>query len=452
MVPGKILQQFFFWSVWLVIPLLWEIVVGFLSAVVLVFKRFGSKPRKLDFCPDVAILIPAYNSELTIKKCLDSILTQNYPLDKIEVFIIGNGSKDGSYDIFNKFHYENNGMNIWWHHSPKGKSKALNKGIFGSKSKYIINIDSDGWLDSNAVRNIIAKFEGDEDISCMTGVIMIDPELIEKTESRFKKILRKCEFFEYMEAFLVGRNFHSMTNSMFTMSGAFSCFRKEALAKTQMYNFETIGEDTHMTFQIRSFAGGKVVMCEDAFFYVDPIESFNKLYIQRQRWQRGQLEVASLFKRFNMGGIIDFFRKFSFRIIVSDHTLAFPRLIWFFAVVYLYFVNYPLRLLIGANVLMYLIYALNSIIYLFVSSLYLRGQKSARKYALGNWHICFIMPVYRLIAYFIRMAGIMNSLATSSKWSAPTLSEEVDKIKAAISDELKAKLPFVYKLKKIINN
>jgi len=159
-----------------------------------------------------------------------------------------------------------------------------------------------------------------------------------------------------------------------------------------------------------------------------------------------------LFKRFNMGGIIDFFRKFSFRIIVSDHTLAFPRLIWFFAVVYLYFVNYPLRLLIGANVLMYLIYALNSIIYLFVSSLYLRGQKSARKYALGNWHICFIMPVYRLIAYFIRMAGIMNSLATSSKWSAPTLSEEVDKIKAAISDELKAKLPFVYKLKKIINN
>ncbi len=37
--------------------------------------------------------------------------------------------------------------------------KALNHGIYNSTGQYIINIDSDGWLDKNAVKNIVRKFE-----------------------------------------------------------------------------------------------------------------------------------------------------------------------------------------------------------------------------------------------------------------------------------------------------
>ena len=82
---------------------------------------------------------------------------------------------------------------------------------------------------------------------------------------------------------------------MYTLSGAFSAFRKSAVLKSWMYNTDTICEDTHITFQMRYRQDERVEVCEDALFFVDPIEDVNKLYTQRQRWQRGSLEVAKMF-------------------------------------------------------------------------------------------------------------------------------------------------------------
>ena len=115
--------------------------------------------------------------------------------------------------------------------------------------------------------------------------------MIDETENFWLRLLRKTEYFEYCQAFLAGRNYQSESDSVFTMSGAFSAFRKSAILRTQLYNTDTVGEDTHVTFQVRDKLKLKVKLCENAFYYVDPIESFDKLYTQRQRWQRGENEV-----------------------------------------------------------------------------------------------------------------------------------------------------------------
>jgi biofilm PGA synthesis N-glycosyltransferase PgaC len=452
MTAEKIFQQFIFWGIWLIIPLVWEIIAGFLSAIIVLVKYLKKKEINIEFYPTVAVLIPAYRSENTIKKCLESVAAQDYPKDRIEIFVIGNGEKDGSFDIFNQFHLEHPEIKIWWHHSPKGKSKALNKGVYGTTASYIINIDSDGWLDKRAIRNVVARFEKDKEVIAITGVILTDPDLIEHTSNKIFKVIRRCEFFEYAESFLAGRNFQSATNTMFTMAGAFSCFRREALMKTQLFNMETVGEDTHMTYQIRKFAGGKIVLCEDAFFYIDPIESIDRLYIQRQRWQRGELEAARLFNQMNTEGLVAFFRKFSMRVLISDHTLAFPRLIWFFAIIYLVFINYPLKLLVGANLLLHIAYATNSFIYMAVSNLYLKKQESTRRYLLKHWYVCLILPIYRFIVYWIRVAGIINSLKTESRWHAPTFKEEISAVKSTIGRIMRKCFPFLFELKKVLND
>ncbi len=194
-------------------------------------------------------------------------------------------------------------MKIWWYDTKQGKSKALNHGIYNSTGQYIINIDSDGWLDKNAVKNIVRKFESNNKIISLTGVILIDVDLIEETKNSFLKAIQRCELFEYVESFLIGRNYQSVFNTMYTLAGACSAFRREALIKTNLYHHVTVGEDTHMTFQLRDLIGGHIVLCENAFFYVDPIEGVNRLYSQRQRWQRGQLEVGKLFFRLSSGWI-----------------------------------------------------------------------------------------------------------------------------------------------------
>lgn len=442
-----IMHEVLFWGVWLIIPLLVDFFAGFGSAIVVLFSYFTKKETKLEFYPYVTILVPVYNSEKTLKGCLKSIAEQEYPLKNLQVLLIDNGSQDKSFDIFQEFQVEYPILNIRYIKSMKGKARALNQGIYLSRGRYILNVDSDGMLDKKAVYNTVRKFEENLDIDAMTGVVMINPELIQETKRPFLRLLQRCELFEYVEAFLVGRGYQSKRNTIFTLSGAFSAFRKEVLTKTQMYNGETLGEDTHMTTQIRLMYDGKIALCEDAFFYVDPIESIDRLYIQRQRWQRGGIEVFALFnsllkkkKRRKMDAI--------HLTMLKDHTLIFSRTIWIFALIYLMFLDYPLKLIVTANIILYLFYVLNSFLFYLVAKLYLRPQQHVKKYMRKHMYTIFLLPFHRMLLFFFRLAGTINAKEANATWNARTLSEEWGIVK------VKTKKYFIYyfKLKRWINN
>ena len=441
------MRELFFWGIWLVIPLIIDILTGLASGIIVLIGYLKKNSQDMEFYPHVTMLVPVYNSQKTLKNCLKSISEQNYPIKNLQVILINNGSKDNSYDVFCSYQEENPGLRLWWLDSSKGKAKALNKGLYMSEGKYVINIDSDGVLDKNAVRKVVEKFEYNEDIYAMTGVILIDKDLIEKTKSLFLKLVQQCELFEYTEAFLIGRGFQSQRNTMFTIAGAFSCFRKDIVLRTQLYNNETLGEDTHMTSQIREFLKGKIALCEEAFFYLDPIEDLDKLYIQRQRWQRGQVEVSSLFRdiaKRNNRGLKNVLRY----TLIKDHTLVFPRLIWIFAMIYLIFLDYPLELIVGANIIMYLAYVFNSFIYFLVSKLYLKEQKDVMQYMSKHSYTVLFLPVYRSLVFFMRVAGIINSAKKYAAWNTKTFSEEIHIIK----EKLRRKLNLYYKIKDWVNH
>mgnify|MGYP000833541054 FL=1 len=189
-------------------------------------------------------------------------------------------------------------------------------------------------------------FENEPEVHSLTGTVLTNPELIDQTNRCALRLLQKMEFGEYCQAFLSGRNFQSELNSIFTLSGAFSAFRKSAIMKTQLYNTDTLCEDTHVTFQVRFQMKKRVALCPNAIFFVDPIESLNKLYVQRQRWQSGELEVLHMFRKDKMNIGRSFFKDFVMRILVYDHTFAFPRMIWYFAIICLAFINYPMKLIV----------------------------------------------------------------------------------------------------------
>lgn len=439
------IREFIFWGIWLVIPLLVDIISGVFSGLFVLRNYFKRKKEEIQYLPHVTILIPVYNSERTLENCLKSIVEQNYSIKNIMVLLINNGQKDNAYEVFCSFQEKNPGLRLWWLDSSQGKAKALNKGLYMADGKYIINIDSDGILDKNAVRRVVEKFENNTDICAMTGVVLTDHTLIQKTKKLSLRLIQRCELFEYTEAFLVGRGFQSYSNTIFTLAGAFSCYRKDVVLRTQLYNNETLGEDTHMTSQIREFLNGKVALCDDAFFYVDPIENLDKLYIQRQRWQRGQVEVSSLFKDISSNKGFKNVLKYT---MVKDHTFVFPRFIWIFAMVYLIFFDYPLKLIIGANMIMYLVYVLNSLLYFLVTKLYLKELKQVTSYMNRHWYTIFFLPMYRFIVFFMRVAGIVNSVERYASWNTRTFSEE----KKVIIEKIGKKLKLYYKIKDWINN
>ena len=93
----------------------------------------------------ITIVLPVYNVEKYIRRCIDSILNQTF--NNYELIIIDDGSTDNSGYICNQYKKLDNRIKIV-HQDNKGLSNARNKGIELSNSKYITFIDSDDYIDN----------------------------------------------------------------------------------------------------------------------------------------------------------------------------------------------------------------------------------------------------------------------------------------------------------------
>jgi len=450
---NDVVKEIIFWMAWIIIPFIVEIVPAFYGFIILLKKKFLSErdniPTKL---PEITLIIPVYNSSSTLRGCLESVYLSNYPNRLITIFLVNNQSPDESFEVFCQCQDEFLDLSIQWLNAKQGKSRALNMAIFNSEGKYIINIDSDGKLEKYALDNIVLRFEQNSNIDCLTGAILIDPELVENTKGFLLRLLRRCEMFEYNQSFLAGKNFESEIDSIFTISGAFSAFRKSVILKTQLYNTDTVCEDAHVTFQVRNLLKKRVHLCENALFFVDPIDNFDKLYTQRQRWQRGEIEVAHMFFSKEVYSIKGVFKNFMMRLVMFDHTFAFPRMIWYFALICLTFLNYPMKLIVGSVIILYSLYVFSAFLYFINISLYLIRFKSIRKYYMSKWYIAFFSPIYNFMLFWIRLAGIINCITARSSWKTRTLSEEWTKVKVIIKSDFFIFSKLKKKIKEVINN
>ena len=128
----------------------------------------------------VSIIVPCYNSELTIKKCAQSILDNIINTDSPELFefiIVNDGSNDGTADIIKNI----DNAKIINHGKNQGLSAARNSGIKESNSDYIIFIDSDIILSNNWVKRIYSKIQEKKEVVGIIG--NLEPEPNKKVSS-----------------------------------------------------------------------------------------------------------------------------------------------------------------------------------------------------------------------------------------------------------------------------
>lgn len=93
-----------------------------------------------------SIIVPVYNCEPYLEKCLDSILDQNYP--DFEVILIDDGATDKSGVICDEYAQEDARVRVY-HQKNGGVSSARNKGLSVARGIYISFIDSDDWVTSD---------------------------------------------------------------------------------------------------------------------------------------------------------------------------------------------------------------------------------------------------------------------------------------------------------------
>lgn len=106
--------------------------------------------------PKYSIIIPVYNVEKYIKKCLDSIFNQTYK--DFEVIVVNDGTKDNSMDIVKK--YDTKIIN----QKNQGLSAARNTGVEYAKGEYILFIDSDDYIQRDLLKKINESTKNNPDI------------------------------------------------------------------------------------------------------------------------------------------------------------------------------------------------------------------------------------------------------------------------------------------------
>ena len=102
-----------------------------------------------------SIIVPVYNVEKEIRECLDSIKNQTY--NDFEVLCVDDCGKDSSMDIVREFAAEDSRFKILTHEHNSGVSAARNTGLDAAAGDIIMFVDSDDWIEPNALEILVDK-------------------------------------------------------------------------------------------------------------------------------------------------------------------------------------------------------------------------------------------------------------------------------------------------------
>lgn len=150
--------------------------------------------------PLFSIATPCFNSEKTIERTIKSILAQDYK--DYEYIIVDGGSTDGTIEIIRKYASLFEGRMSWKSERDKGLYDAFNKGVARSNGTYCWNVNSDDYLESDALSyfaSIIEKYDS-KDLPVISAALNFIDErtgkslYVERTSEEHANMVRKFDY------------------------------------------------------------------------------------------------------------------------------------------------------------------------------------------------------------------------------------------------------------------
>lgn len=157
---------------------------------------FFNKIVKGKDSPYISVIVPVYNTEKYLPRCLDSLVNQTYK--DIEIICINDGSKDNSLNVLNDYAKKDKRIKVI-NQENQGVSCARNAGIDKSKGKYISFIDSDDYVDLDMYETLINSLKDKEYDILAFGYDLVDPKTGEskKGSDIQNGIFDACEFLDF---------------------------------------------------------------------------------------------------------------------------------------------------------------------------------------------------------------------------------------------------------------
>ena len=207
----------------------------------------------------VSIIIPSRNEEKFICKCLDSIIAQHYPKDKLEVLVIDGSSEDGTKDIIQGY-AECYPLIRLLDNPEKITPVAFNMGIKNAKGKVIMIMSAHATYEKEYILKCVEylqKYKADN-----VGGIMI-------TRFRNNTFMGKAIVLALSHRFGVGNSvFRTGTKEPMWVDTVFGgCYKKEVFEKIGLFN-EDLVSTSDMEFNLRlKKEGGRILLVPEIISY-----------------------------------------------------------------------------------------------------------------------------------------------------------------------------------------
>lgn len=210
----------------------------------------------------LSVIVPVYNAEQYLRRCVDSILDATIFLGGgSEIILIDDGSIDDSSRICNELAEKNREIKVF-HISNQGVSKARNYGIENSRGKYIAFVDADDYIEKNMYKIMIAQMESDSTLDvgvCLWNFI----------DQNGKKVVNKenISFSAYGKQ--TGRDFlkhiydDSYTNGI-VVSPWNKIFKRECIVKHKMVGRYV--EDDYLMSKVFSNDDCRIVVIKEILY------------------------------------------------------------------------------------------------------------------------------------------------------------------------------------------
>jgi cellulose synthase/poly-beta-1,6-N-acetylglucosamine synthase-like glycosyltransferase len=239
--------------------------------------------------PHVSIIIPAHNEELVIQRTLQAILGMDYPLDRLEVLVVNDGSTDNTAAIVQKITMLDARVrliNIPVGEGGRGKSAALNFALRQASHPVIGVYDADNQPEPPALRYLAEQLVSDEKLGAVIGKF----RAINKSENLLLRFVN-IEALSFQWIVQAGR---WMLLKMCTLPGTNFLVYKSILQQLNGWDEQALTEDAELTIRLCE-AGYQIKFVPYAVTWEQEPRTLKTWIRQRTRWVRGNNYVLRKF-------------------------------------------------------------------------------------------------------------------------------------------------------------
>jgi succinoglycan biosynthesis protein ExoA len=236
----------------------------------------------VDRQPFVSVVVPARDEEQSLGPCLDSIITQHWPRDRLQVVVVENGSRDRTRNV----------AEAWAARDPRvgvvvsqaaNHAEAMNVGIQAARGEIVARVDAHSRVDRRYVAEVVAAFDRHPEAAAVGGAFMAAGETLRERVAGFARSSRLG----------VGSGYGTdrIQRDHPVRSVQCGAYRREVLLAVGGFDpAMTYGEDEELNWRLRQ-RGFQVMLCPALLQLYRPRASLGGLWRQYWNYGRGRMRV-----------------------------------------------------------------------------------------------------------------------------------------------------------------